>query len=160
MAPAERVFLGVGSNLGDRPFFLEAAQALVKKIPQTRFLTSSSVLETEAVGGLPQGKFLNAVWEIETFLSPRELKEKLSEIETKLGRKRTFRNAPREMDLDILFFGDRVVEEADLKIPHPRLHERFFVLNPLAEIAPEKIHPRLKKTVHELLQQIEHENYS
>lgn len=144
--------MGVGSNLGNRQSFLDSAKKLVAGLPQTRFLRSSSVLETDPVGGPPQGKYLNAVWEIETRLSLRELKDRLLEIENQLGRKRKQRNTPREIDLDILFYGDEIVEQADLKVPHPRLHERAFVLAPLAELAPELVHPKLKKTIKELLE--------
>ena len=157
-----RVYLGVGSNLGDRRIFLAKAQSLIRKIPATRFLRESSIFETDPVGGPPQGKFLNAVWEIETSLSPDGLKDELLQIESKLGRRRTVRNAPREIDLDILFFGDRIVEEKELQIPHPRLHERAFVLFPLSELAPEKVHPKLKKTVREIMEGLNclHENHS
>lgn len=148
-----RVYLGVGSNLGDRLAHLKRAQALLEKVPQTRFLRSSSVIETDPVGGGPQDpKYLNAVWEIETTLSPESLKAHLFEIETELGRKWPRRNAPREIDLDILFYGDRVLKMERLEIPHSRLHERAFVLKPLAELAPEWRHPLLKKTVKELLE--------
>ena len=149
----ERVYVGVGSNLGDRARFLEKAKTLVNQLPGTRFLSSSSVYETEPVGGPPQGKYLNAVWEIETSLSPHEIKEKLREIEGTLGRKRSFENAPREMDLDILFYGSQIIDEEGLRIPHPRLHERLFVLEPLTELAPDLRHPVLKKTAKELLEQ-------
>lgn len=150
----KRVYIGVGSNLGDRTSFLERAKSLAAKLPQTRFLKSSSLYETEPVGGPPQGKYLNAVWEIETSLPPQELKEKLREIEAGLGRKRSFANAPREIDLDVLFYGAQVVKEANLRVPHPRLHERAFVLEPLTELAPDLRHPVLKKTVRELLGEI------
>lgn len=146
-----RVYLGVGSNLGDRRSHLEAARKLVERIPRTRFLRSSSVRETDPVGGPVQGKFLNSVWEINSELSPRELKERLQEIEVQLGRRRREPNAPREIDLDLLFYGEAIVDEERLKIPHPRLHERRFVLEPLAELAPEWIHPKLKKTIKILL---------
>ena len=148
---AELVYIGVGSNLGNRPSFLELARDLVQKLPATRFLRSSQVHETDPVGGPPQGKFLNAVWEIETRLPPVELKDRLLQIEEKLGRKRTVQNAPREIDLDILFYGDRVVQGPGLEIPHPRLRERLFVLVPLAELVPDKTHPQLKKLVRQLL---------
>jgi len=151
----ERVYLGVGSNLGDRKRHLEAAKDRIQKVPQTRFLRSSSVLETEPVGGPPQGKYLNAVWEIETTLTARRLKEELQRIESELGRKRSEPNAPREIDLDILFYGDRVIEEEKLTIPHARLHERAFVLAPLMELAPEKVHPKLKKSVRKLFEEQE-----
>lgn len=151
-----RVYLGVGSNLGDRSFYLEQAKELLKKIPQTRFLRSSSVFETDPVGGPPQGKFLNAAWEIETRLSPHKLKEWLRQIEHRIGRRRTRSdmNMPREIDLDILSYGSQVIQKKDLKIPHPRLHERRFVLEPLCEIAPHWVHPLLKKTIKELFQEI------
>lgn len=144
----------MGSNLGDRALFLEKAQGSVSKLPKTRFLKASSVYETDPVGGPPQGKFLNAVWEIETSLSPEELKTQLKRIEVRLGRKRTTQNAPREIDLDILFYGDQLIHGTDLEIPHPRLHERLFVLMPLCELDPQKIHPRLKKTARELLEDL------
>lgn len=151
----ERVYLGIGSNLGDRTFHLQQAKALIHELPNTRFLRSSSIHETDPVGGPPQGKYLNAVWEIETALPPKELKERLREIEEKLGRKRVDpKNAPRPIDLDILFYGDQVVAEDDLKIPHPRLHERAFVLEPLFELIPDFIHPLFKESVKELLQNL------
>lgn len=149
-----RVYLGVGSNLGDRNSYLEKARGLVEKIPQTRFLRGSSIRETDPVGGPNQGKFLNGVWEIETGISARELKNHLLKIETQLGRRRSESNAPREIDLDILFYGDQIIEEEQLKIPHPRLHERAFVLEPLFELAPEKTHPQMEKTVKELFQDL------
>ena len=148
----ERVYLGVGSNLGDRAAYLKKAQLLLSAIPKTRFLRSSNLFETEPVGGPPQqGKYLNAVWEIETSLAPGALKDKLREIEAELGRKRSVVNAPRKIDLDILFYGNKIVEEEGLRIPHPRLHERLFVLEPLAELAFDFKHPVLKKSVRELL---------
>lgn len=150
----EKVYLGVGSNLGDRANLLLKAKSLLSKFPKSRFIRSSSVIETEPVGGPPQGKYLNAVWEIETSLSPREFKEKLREIEDQLGRKRAaLANAPREIDLDVLFFGNQIINEEQLKIPHPRLQERLFVLEPLAEIAPDLKHPILNQPVKELLQE-------
>ena len=148
----ERVYLSVGSNLGDRAASLERAQALLRELSGTRFLRSSSVYETDPVGGPPQGKYLNAVWEIETSLPPRPLKESLKAIEAKLGRKPASRNAPRVIDLDIIFYGKQVVEEQDLVIPHPRLQERAFVLEPLCEMVPGFVHPKLKKTARELFE--------
>ncbi len=151
----KKVYLSVGSNLGDRAAHLEEARSRVERLPETKFLRASSVLETDPVGGPPQGKYLNAIWEIETALSPKELKDGLKKIEETLGRKPSFRNAPREIDLDIILYGDQVVEENDLQIPHPRFHERGFVLEPLAELVPGKIHPTLGKTVRELLEELE-----
>lgn len=147
--------LGVGSNLGDRKKNLERAKVRVGQLAQTRFLRSSSVLETEPVGGPPQGKYLNAVWEIETGLSPKQLKSELLRVESELGRRRSEPNAPREIDLDILFYGDQIIQEEKLTIPHPRLHERAFVLVPLMELAPEMMHPKLKKSVRKLFEEQE-----
>lgn len=148
-----RVYLGVGSNLGDRRSHLERAKQLVRKISETHFLRGSFLRETEPVGGPFQGKFLNGVWEIETRLPARELKDRLLQIEAELGRRRNEPNAPREIDLDILFYGDQMIDEPHLQIPHPRLQERAFVLEPLSELVPELIHPKLKKTMKELLEE-------
>jgi 2-amino-4-hydroxy-6-hydroxymethyldihydropteridine diphosphokinase len=114
----------------------------------------STVIETAPVGGPPQGKFLNGVVEIETTLGPRELLRELQGIEDALGRVRAERWGPRTIDLDILLYGDEVVTEADLMVPHPLMHERAFVLLPLAEIAPRARHPVLRKSIAELLTQL------
>ncbi|MBI4115711.1 MAG: 2-amino-4-hydroxy-6-hydroxymethyldihydropteridine diphosphokinase [Candidatus Omnitrophica bacterium] len=151
----ERVFLGIGSNLGDRSSYLNAARELIENLPRTHFLRASTAIETEPIGGPPQGKFLNAVWEVKTRLSPKELMNELLEIEKRLGRNRGERNIPREIDMDILFFGNEIIEEEELTIPHARLHERAFVLAPFCELEPEWIHPKLKKSVRELLQELE-----
>ena len=134
-------YLGLGTNLGDRQAnidkalsCLEEAGIEVKKI--------SSIYETEPVGGPPQGMFLNAVAEVSTTLGPKELLGVLKDIERKLGRRPGPRNFPRVMDLDILFYANEVLNEAELVIPHPRMHEREFVLKGLAEIAPEKVPAR------------------
>ena len=155
-----RAFIAVGSNLGDRQRYLDEAKKSLGKTLGVKILRTSSIHETHPVGGPVQGKYLNAVWEIQTDLNPRALLERLLEIEKELGRERTQKNAPRTIDLDILFYDHRVVEEPGLTIPHPRLHERAFVLKPLGEIAPQFRHPRLKKTVHELLENILHETHS
>lgn len=148
----EPVYIGAGSNLGDRRRYLEQAQALVAELPRSRFLHAATILETEPLGGPPQGKFLNTVWEIETNLSPRELKSELQRIEARLGRRRSSPNAPREIDLDILLYGDQVVKEEGLEIPHPRIAERDFVLKGLAELVPNKMHPKLKRTFQAILE--------
>jgi 2-amino-4-hydroxy-6-hydroxymethyldihydropteridine diphosphokinase len=153
-----RSFVAVGSNLGDRLQKINNAKSLLAQNPDLEVIRSSPVYETNPVGGPPQGKYLNAVWEIETMFPPRQLMSYLLEVETKLGRKRAEPNAPRTIDLDILSYGDEIVEEKDLVIPHPRLAERFFVLEPLTDLAPEWVHPKFKKTARVLLEELR-ENY-
>ncbi len=149
-----RVFIGVGSNLGNREESLRKAAEAIRRIPKTRWLRSSKVLETEPVGGPAQGRYLNAVWEIETGLSPQELLREFLAIETGLGRVRTVRDAPRTLDLDLLFYGTEVLDFPELKVPHPRLQERRFVLEPMAELAPEWQHPVLKQSMKQLLESL------
>ena len=116
-------------------------------------LAFSSCFETEPVGFLDQPWFLNQAIEMETWLEPRELLFFCQSIEASCGRIRTFPNAPRTLDLDILLYGDAVINQEDLVIPHPRLHERRFALEPLAQIAPEVIHPVLNKSIRLLLEE-------
>lgn len=144
--------IALGSNLGDRAAHLAAAFALLDTIPNTRVLRRSSIFETEPVGPVPQGHFLNAAAVLETSLAPRQLLAHLQEIERSRGRDRAKeqRWGPRTLDLDILVYGPLNLKEPDLTIPHPRLHERLFVLDPLREIAPEFTVPGLEKTVEQL----------
>ncbi len=135
----ETVYLGVGSNLGDREKYIQQAIQYLRETPGISVKKISSLYETDPVGGPPQGKFLNGAIELETALSPRELLVRLKEIEKKAGRKRRVRYGPREIDLDILFFGDQEISDGDLQIPHPRIQEREFVKIPLREIAPERL---------------------
>ncbi len=146
------VFLGLGSNLGDRQAALEEA---VRHLEDRgfRMTARSSTWQTEPVGGVPQGWYLNAVIGGGTALSPEELLAACLETERSMGRVRTERNGPRLIDVDVLFFGDEQREGSGLVIPHPRLHERRFVLEPLFEIAPTLRHPRLDLTVAELREQ-------
>jgi 2-amino-4-hydroxy-6-hydroxymethyldihydropteridine diphosphokinase len=111
----------------------------------------STLRETKPIGVGDQPKFLNAIVELETDYSPKEMLAELHRIEEELGRIRGNKGAPREIDLDIVAYGDEVVEEEGLVIPHPRMHERRFVLEPLAELNPKWIHPQIKKNVKELL---------
>ena len=143
------VYLGLGSNLGDRKQNLARALELLSqhlKIEQV-----SSIYETEPVGYEQQPLFLNAVCRISTELDPEKLLRLAKEIEAKLGRTPSFPNAPRPIDIDILLYGDEVFSDKELTIPHPRLAERAFVLVPLAEMAPDLVHPENRKTIRNLL---------
>lgn len=145
-----KVFIAIGSNLGDRVENCRKAVELIGKLPSTKVIRESSLYETEPWGYEDQPLFLNGAVEIETSLSPVELLVELKRVEAETGRQETFRWGPRAIDLDIVFYGDDVINEGGLTIPHPRAHERPFVLVPLKEIAPDLIHPVLKKTVSEL----------
>jgi 2-amino-4-hydroxy-6-hydroxymethyldihydropteridine diphosphokinase len=132
-----RAFVGLGSNLGDRERTLRLALALLDEHPGIRVRRVSSFRETAPVGHLDQPDFVNAAAEIETSLGARELLEELLGVERSLGRVRAGpRFGPRTIDLDLLLYGDAVVNEPGLRVPHPRLHERRFALEPLAELDP------------------------
>jgi 2-amino-4-hydroxy-6-hydroxymethyldihydropteridine diphosphokinase len=133
--------IGLGANLGDPVAQLRAAIAAIGALPQTRVLAASSFYRTAPVGHLDQPDFVNAAVTVETALAPRALLEGLATIERAAGRSRTFKDAPRLIDLDILLFDERVVAEPGLAIPHPRLHERAFALAPLVEVAPDAVVP-------------------
>lgn len=143
------VYLALGSNLGEREANLRAARE--RLATQVRILKTSAVYETEPWGFREQPAFLNQVLKGRTALAPLELLDFLKSIEAALGREANFRYGPRVIDLDILFYGRQVLDTQRLQIPHPRLHERAFVLVPLAEIAPGLIHPVLRKRVSTLL---------
>jgi len=130
------IYIGLGSNLGDRAANLRAALAELES-GDLHVLRCSSFHETQPVGGPPgQEAYLNAVCEVDTQLDPRALLERLQVIEARLGRVRTVRNGPRTLDLDLLLYQDRTIAEPELIVPHPRMWERSFVLEPLAEICP------------------------
>ncbi len=127
-------YIGIGSNLGDRQEYIDKAIDELKGNKDIKFRRSSSIYETEPVSDIPQGKFLNGVLEIETTLPPAALLKGLNRVEESLGRKRAVKNAPREIDLDILYYGQETVKGGDLVIPHPRIIEREFALKGLREL--------------------------
>lgn len=145
------VYLGIGSNLGEREEnCLKAVRALTEKGIIVKKV--STLYETEPWGVKEQPDFINFAVEAETDLFPGVLLQVIKEIEKQMGRAETYKWGPRIIDIDILFYDDLIYDSTELKIPHPLMHERGFVLLPLSEIAPEKVHPVLKKTINELKQ--------
>ena len=142
------IYLGLGTNVGDRKRHLQ--EAIDSFFPNINCLQLSSIYETKPVGYTEQTEFLNQVVLAETDLAPLALLNQIKYIENKLGRQPTFRFGPRAIDIDVLFYDDLVQETPRLTIPHPRLLERAFVLVPLAEIAPQFVHPVLKKRIIDL----------
>jgi 2-amino-4-hydroxy-6-hydroxymethyldihydropteridine diphosphokinase len=136
-----RAFIGLGANLGEPQTQVRRGIEALRDLPHTRLVSASSLYRSAPMGYKNQPDFVNAVAEIETSLAPRKLLEELLAIETRFGRARTFPDAPRTLDLDLLLYGDRIIAEPGLTVPHPRMHERAFVLAPLAEIAPEAVVP-------------------
>jgi 2-amino-4-hydroxy-6-hydroxymethyldihydropteridine diphosphokinase len=144
------VYLLTGGNTGNRLEYLSKAKEQIEKRCGS-ILKASSVYETAAWGKEDQGAFLNQVLKVETNLHPEEVLKTILQIEEYLGRKRELKYGPRTIDIDILFFNDKIINRRALKIPHPQMQNRRFVLVPLNEIAPGKVHPTLHKTISQLL---------
>lgn len=145
------IFVGLGSNLGDRERWIRRALAQLDRIPNTSLRRVSSLYDTDPVGVVGQPEFLNAVAELESELTAREILWNLLLVEARMGRRRSHRWAPRTMDLDLLLYGSERIREPDLVVPHPELHRRAFVLVPLSELAPDLVHPVLQRSIRELL---------
>ena len=137
MTALTTAYIGLGSNLADPVKQVEAALDELDRVPQTRLVKRSSLYRTKPVGYAAQPDFVNAVAQLETGLPPERLLDELQAIEARHGRERSFPNAPRTLDLDLLLFGKLVVQTERLTVPHPRMRERAFVLEPLREIAPD-----------------------
>ena len=149
-----RVFIGVGSNQGDRLEHISKAARALGACDRVKLSRMATIIETAPIGP-PQGPYLNTVIEIDTSLAPRELLAALKGIERQFGRKpEGERWAPRPIDLDVLLYDDRVIDEPALRIPHERMHERWFVLEPLAQLAPQWIHPVLHQSIAALLESL------
>ena len=146
-------YIGLGSNLGNRKTNLSTAIKFIKTFAE--IIKKSSIYETEPVGYKKQNNFLNMVASVSTKFAPLELTEKLRKIEKNMGRTRRIKNGPRTIDIDILLCNKEIIDLRSLKIPHPRMHKRNFVLTPLSEIAPNSIHPKYKKNIKTLLTSLE-----
>lgn len=146
---SKTAYLSLGSNVGDRFQNLREATARLREVGDV--LAVSPLYETEPVEFTEQAWFLNCAVALNTDLEPRELMARLLGIEREMGRERTVKKGPRTIDIDVLLFGDEVISTPELTVPHPAMHQRRFVLEPLAEIAPGVRHPVLKKSVSELL---------
>ncbi|HVP14661.1 MAG TPA: 2-amino-4-hydroxy-6-hydroxymethyldihydropteridine diphosphokinase [Terriglobales bacterium] len=142
-----KAYVGLGSNLGEREAMIRLALDDLARLPSTKLVRASSLYDTEPVGDVDQPNFLNAVAQLETDLTARQLLWNLLLIERRLGRVRTRPWGPRTIDLDLLLFGDQIVDEPDLRIPHPEILRRSFVLVPLVELDPLLVHPVTGETL-------------
>ena len=151
-----RAYVALGANLGERDAKIAAAVRMIEETPGIAVTRLSSLLENPALGGPAESpSFLNAVAEIDTTLGPRELLGRLLEIERQLGRVREQKWEPRVIDLDLILYGNEIIRSPALTVPHPLMHERRFVLEPLAQIAPDVMHPILGKSASELLSRLQ-----
>jgi len=148
-------FVSLGSNLGDRAALLAFAVEALRSSEGIRVEAVSPVYETDPIGPPPQGAYLNAVVELRTQLAPRALLGRLLAIEERAGRRRSgLRDEPRRLDLDLLLYDDLVLDEPGLVVPHPRLHERAFALEPLCDLAPDLVHPGRGETIASLARRV------
>lgn len=149
-------YIALGANLGDRQSNILAALARLEHTPGINVTKVSTLIENPAVGGPADSPpFLNAAAELVTSLTPTALLDALLDVEQSLGRTRDVKWGPRAIDLDLLLYADRVIDTPGLTVPHPLMHERRFVLEPLAQFAPDTIHPRSKRTIRELLDDLD-----
>ena len=150
----KEAFIALGSNMGDKKKYIEDAIEELKKERLCRVLQVSELIGTEPYGVTDQDEFLNGALKMETLLTPHELLDLLHRVEQEAGRKRIRRWGPRTLDLDIIFYGDQIIEEDDLCVPHIDMQNRGFVLEPMCELAPYKRHPVFKKTMTEMLAEL------
>ena len=148
-------YIGLGSNLGDREKNLRDAINILERHSRCSVVDVSDFCETDPVGYEDQGKFLNAAAKVETICSPEELMELLLEIEATLGRERTVRWGPRTIDLDILLYDDLILPGPFVTVPHPRMANRMFVMQPLCQLAPYEVHPVSRKTMQDIMAELE-----
>jgi 2-amino-4-hydroxy-6-hydroxymethyldihydropteridine diphosphokinase len=146
--------IGLGANLGDAAAQVEAAIRELDRLPETKLMAVSGLYRTAPVGKTDQDWFVNAAAVVETGLGPRAMLEALLDVENRMGRVRVEKWGPRRIDLDLLFYGSATIREENLSVPHPYLHQRRFVLAPLAEIAPDWVHPELGLTVREMSERL------
>jgi 2-amino-4-hydroxy-6-hydroxymethyldihydropteridine diphosphokinase len=146
-----QVFLGLGTNVGDRMFQINEALAQLSAV-LGQVTAQSSIYATQAWGLTEQDDFLNAVVQIETHLNVEDVLQQIQSIEQSMGRDRSIKWGPRTIDIDILFFNDEIIEKEHLTVPHPLLQERLFVLQPMLEIAPNYIHPKLAASIEALIE--------
>ncbi len=148
------VYVGLGSNLGNRKKYLVSAIARIDSCREICVVSKSSFYETKPIGGPSQPDYVNCVIELDTEIEPQSLLQEFKRIELELGRKSGVRWGPRVIDIDILLYGNKSINDSNLKIPHKSMHERIFVLEPLCEISPDFKHPVLGKTIIDLLKEL------